>query len=183
MGLSCSLAAVTLLLVGSSATAIGQAAPGQGPPPVRASFALLDTTGGHIGQVTAIQQPGGVLLQIMATGLAEGRHGIHLHAASACEPPAFSSAGGHLNPEGKQHGRHNSAGPHLGDLPNLVVDEQGEGRAALLLDGVTLTAGPRSIGVPGTALVIHASEDDELTDPAGHAGGRIACAAISVSSN
>jgi Cu-Zn family superoxide dismutase len=182
MGLSCSLAAITLLLVGSSATAVGQAAR-QGPPPVRASFAILDTTGGRIGQVTAIQEPDGVLLQIMATGLPEGQHGLHLHAASVCEPPAFSSAGGHLNPEGRQHGRKNPAGPHLGDLPNLVVDEQREGRAALRLDGVTLTAGPRSIGVPGTALIIHALEDDELTDPAGNAGRRIACAAISVSSN
>jgi superoxide dismutase, Cu-Zn family len=183
MGLSGSLAAITLLSVGSSATVVGQAAPGQGPPSVRASFAILDTTGERIGQVTAIQESGGVLLQIMATGLPEGRHGLHLHAASVCEPPAFRSAGGHLNPEGKQHGRRNPAGPHLGDLPNLVIDEQREGRAALRLDGVTLTAGSRSIGVPGTALIIHASEDDELTDPAGNAGGRIACAAIAISSN
>jgi Cu-Zn family superoxide dismutase len=31
----------------------------------------------------------------------------------------------------------------------------------------------------GTALVIHASQDDEKSDPAGNAGARIACGTIS----
>ena len=152
-----------------------------GPPPVRATFAIIDTTGHRAGQVTVVQQPGGVLLQLLATGLTPGRHGMHIHATPACEPPGFASAGGHLNPDGRQHGHHNPAGAHLGDLSNLEVDAHGEGRAQLTLDGVTFTAGPRSIGVPGTALVIHAAEDDEQTDPAGKAGPRVGCAVLSVS--
>jgi Cu-Zn family superoxide dismutase len=151
-----------------------------GPAPVRATFAVIDTGGKRIGQVTVVQQPTGVLLQMLLTGLTPGRHGMHIHAAPACDPPAFTTAGGHLNPDGKQHGHHNPAGAHLGDLPNLEVNAKGEGRAQLDIEGVTFTAGPHSIGVPGTALIIHAAEDDDQSDPAGKAGPRIACAVLSV---
>jgi len=151
-----------------------------GPPPVRATFALIDSTGGRIGQVTALQDPGGVVLQVLATRLAPGPHGMHLHAAPACEPPGFLSAAGHYNPAARKHGRDNPDGPHAGDLPNLEVQPDGSGRAQLRLEGVTLMPGPRSIGVPGTALVIHAAKDDGVTDPTGNAGARLACAVIGV---
>jgi superoxide dismutase, Cu-Zn family len=158
-----------------------QQTPADGPPPVRAVFAIIDSSGGRAGQINAVQNPDGVLLQVLATGLTPGAHGLHLHAAAACEPPVFQSAGGHLNPANTQHGARNPAGPHAGDLPNLMANARGEARAQLLIPGVTLTAGPHSIGVPGTALVIHAKEDDEVTDPTGNSGARIACAVISVS--
>jgi hypothetical protein len=62
-------------------------------------------------------------------------HGIHLHAVGRCEGPDFKSAGGHWNPMGKQHGRDNPAGAHLGDLPNLVIGADGRGSARLTVDG------------------------------------------------
>ena len=37
-------------------------------------------------------------------GLKPGVHGVHLHAVGTCEPPAFTSAGGHYNPGNKKHG-------------------------------------------------------------------------------
>jgi Cu-Zn family superoxide dismutase len=157
-----------------------QQASGDGPPPVRAVFAFTDSSGSRAGQVNAIQNPDGVLLQVLATGLVPGLHALHLHGSPDCEPPAFQSAGGHFNPGARQHGAKNPAGPHAGDLPNLVANDKGEARAQLLIAGATLSPGPNSIGVPGTALVIHANPDDELTDPAGNAGARIACAIISI---
>lgn len=176
-----SLLRIPLLAAGLAAIPVALAAQApEGPPPVRATFAIIDTFGHRIGQVTVVQEPNGVTLQLLATGLTPGKHGMHLHANPACEPPAFTSAGGHLNPQERQHGRRNPAGPHLGDLPNLDVNAVGEGRAQITLEGATLTAGPRSIGVPGTALIIHAAEDDEQTDPAGRAGPRIGCAVLSV---
>jgi Cu-Zn family superoxide dismutase len=171
-------------LVGLLSAAIVTAAGGQqtpgGPPPVRAVFAIVDTAGARVGQVNAEQNPDGVLLQLLVTGLVPGQHGVHLHAGPDCEPPAFQSAGSHYNPAGSRHGAKNPVGPHAGDFPNLVANEKGEARAQLLIAAVTLSAGPQSIGVPGTALVIHSSPDDELTDPTGNSGARLGCAVISI---
>jgi Cu-Zn family superoxide dismutase len=158
----------------------GAQEPASGPPPVRATFAIIDTAGERAGQVTAVQEPAGLLLQIYAYRLPPGPHGLHLHVVAACDPPDFQTAGGHLNPAGRKHGRRNPEGPHLGDLPNLQVNGQGEVRLEVRLDSLTLTPGPRSIGVPGTALVVHAAADDEMTDPTGNSGARIACAVVSI---
>ncbi|MDZ4863082.1 MAG: superoxide dismutase family protein [Gemmatimonadota bacterium] len=144
----------------------------------RDAFAIIDSTGRRIGQVSAIETQSGVHLEVAITGLTPGDHGMHLHAVARCEPPAFSTATGHLNPASRQHGARNPLGAHLGDLPNLVVDQHGLGRASVIVTGVTLQPGATSIGAPGTALVIHAAPDDEVTDPTGNSGARIACAAI-----
>jgi Cu-Zn family superoxide dismutase len=159
---------------------VAQQPSADGPPPVRAVFAIIDSTGLRAGQINAVESPDGVLLQILATGLTPGQHGMHLHSAPLCEPPSFASASGHLNPAGRKHGTRNPEGPHAGDLANLTANERGDARGQVVLHGVTLRAGPSSIGVPGTALVIHADADDELTDPSGNSGARVACAVISV---
>lgn len=166
------------LACGRSGPPASGAAPAGGAPSPKALFALIDTTGARAGQVSVSQDAGGVVFEVFATGLSPGRHGMHLHANPACEPPAFQSAGGHFNPAARQHGAKNPLGAHAGDLPNLVVNASGEGRARVTITGHTLSPGPGSVGAPGTALVIHAGQDDELTDPTGNSGPRIACAVI-----
>jgi superoxide dismutase, Cu-Zn family len=168
------LTAATLLgLLGCA----GHSGPATGPHP-HALFPVIDSSGTRIGQVSATEDAGGVVLDISLSGLTPGRHGLHLHATPSCEPPGFLSAGGHFNPTGRRHGAHNPQGAHAGDLPNLDVNEKGEGRAQVTVPGYTLSPGPRSVGRPGTALVVHAKEDDEATDPTGNSGARIACAVI-----
>lgn len=149
----------------------------QGP---RITAALIDSSGKRVGEVTASEDAAGALLQVHARGLSPGSHGMHLHSGPRCEPPAFSTAEGHFNPERRKHGRQNPAGPHLGDLPNLSVGADSSGRSQVRVEGYFLHAGDKSIGAPGVALVIHALPDDELTDPAGASGPRIACAVITV---
>ncbi len=177
----------TLLVLLPLAACQNQSAATAGPAPVgrvatqaapRGAFAILDSAGRRIGQVGATETPSGVQLEVAISGLAPGNHGMHLHAAPLCEPPAFTTATGHLNPTSRQHGSRNPLGAHIGDLPNLVVDHHGLGRASVLVTRVTLQPGAASIGAPGTALVIHAAPDDEVTDPTGNSGARIACAVI-----
>lgn len=136
--------------------------------------ALIDSTGRKVGQVSATTMTSGVHLDIVVSGQAPGQHGMHLHAAAVCAPPDFTTATGHLNPAGKQHGTRNPLGAHLGDLPTLAVDQQGTGRASLMVRGVTLDPDATT----GGALVIHAAPDDDRTDPTGNSGARIACAVI-----
>ena len=137
---------------------------------------LRNAKGEVVGSATFTEGPGGVKVSIQVSKLPPGTHGFHIHAVGKCEPPGFTSAGGHFNPHGKKHGLKSPEGPHAGDLPNLVVGPAGTAKAEVVAALVTLGSGKHSLFHPdGTALVIHADPDDEKTDPTGNAGARIAC--------
>lgn len=143
-----------------------------------AAFPLVGPDGNSLGSVGVSEGPNGVTLQIDAVGLAEGIHGIHLHENGLCEGPKFESAGAHWNPAGKQHGRDNPLGFHLGDLTNFEVLASGNGSANLTVAGATLAGANAFDDAGGTSLVIHANADDYKTDPTGASGDRIACAVL-----
>ncbi len=119
-----------------------------------------------------------VRLVVESTGLPAGTHGTHLHAVGRCDAPQFTTAGAHLNPTNRQHGLRNPQGPHLGDMPNLTVGGNGQGRLETIVRG-SLTPGRAPLfDVDGTSLVVHANADDQVTDPSGNSGGRIACGVL-----
>ena len=110
------------------------------------------------------------------TGLPAGEHGIHVHATGQCDAPAFTTAGGHFNPDSMQHGFENPQGPHHGDLRNVTVGDDGTAQQELTAPaGTTLAA---LLDADGAALVVHATADDYRTDPSGNSGDRIACGVI-----
>ena len=117
-------------------------------------------------------------LNLAATGLAQGTHGVHLHMVGTCTAPGFTSAGSHLNPAARQHGSANPAGSHLGDLPNLVIDTRGRGVVSARLGGNQSALEAALFDSDGTALVVHAKADDYKTDPTGNSGERIACGVL-----
>lgn len=165
---------IALVLVMAMATAA--CAPGPG-----ATTELRDKDGQSVATATFTEASGGgVSVSITITKLPPGQHGWHIHAVGKCDPPDFMTAGGHFNPENKQHGAQNSQGAHAGDLGNLTVGSDGKGSAQFVAKAVTLQEGkPNSLlKSDGNALVIHASPDDEKTDPTGNSGARIACGII-----
>jgi superoxide dismutase, Cu-Zn family len=141
---------------------------------------LRNAQGESVGTATLEAVPDGVKIVLQASRLPPGRHGFHFHAAGRCEPPDFSSAGSHFNPQGKEHGLENPAGPHAGDLPDLMAGPEGTVQAEVVAPHVSLeTTVANSLFQPDrTALVIHADPDDQKTDPDGNAGARIACGVI-----
>jgi superoxide dismutase, Cu-Zn family len=145
-----------------------------------ASASLKNKDGQAVGLATFVETTNGVTIMVSANRLSPGPKSLHIHTVGLCEPPGFTSAGDHFNPDGKKHGRLGSGGPHAGDLPNIVIDAGGNGRVEITTRRVTLRSGtPRSLlGEKGTAMVIHAQEDDEKTDPAGNSGDRIACGVL-----
>ena len=144
-----------------------------------ATATLKNAEGKDVGHATFASVKGGVKIQVTAAGLSPGKHGIHLHAVGKCDPPDFKSAGAHFNPGEKHHGLQNPEGPHAGDLPNLSIGNNGKGKGAFTLKGVTLAEGKGSLlGPEGAAIVIHAAPDDQKTDPAGNSGDRVACGVI-----
>jgi len=63
------------------------------------------------------------------------------------------------------------------------VAKDGTGRFEALTDAVTLRSGSNSIfDADGSALVVHAGVDDNITDPTGNAGDRAACGVIAARS-
>lgn len=122
---------------------------------------------------------GGVRFSLSLHGLPPGEHALHVHQSAKCDPPDFKSAGPHFNPEHKQHGLANPAGPHAGDMDNFVASSDGTAQVEVINHNVTMGTDSHSVfSNGGTALVIHAKPDDKKTDPAGNAGDRIACGAI-----
>ncbi len=169
---------VALRLAGALALA-GCAGMGTTGGGVRATADLVDPTGQRIGTATLTESGGQVLVRVEARGLAPGPHGIHIHAIGACDPPGFTSAGGHYNPLARKHGLEAPDGPHAGDLPNLEADQAGRARYEARTSLVTVGAGPRSVfDADGSALVIHEKADDQRTDPAGNSGARVACGVL-----
>lgn len=168
-----------LLLLGVAAMLTGCASAPADRGPLSAAATLKDKDGKQVGAATLIETPEGVRMAVTGFRLPPGGHGLHIHAVGLCEPPEFTSAGGHFNPGGKQHGRMNPAGPHAGDLPNLVVAASGEGGIDITTKAITLSPGPNSVlSEKSTALVVHANPDDDKTDPTGNSGSRIACGVI-----
>jgi Cu-Zn family superoxide dismutase len=119
------------------------------------------------------------VIEVQVKGLTPGLHAVHIHAVGKCEGPAFTTAGGHFNPTQKKHGLKSAEGAHAGDMPNMYVAKDGSGRFEVLSDAITLKSGERSVfDADGSAIVIHAGADDDMTDPSGNSGDRIACGVI-----
>lgn len=140
---------------------------------------LKDAQGQLVGTAVFAPAASGVKLQVQVNGFtaaAVGEHGIHVHTTGKCEAPAFTTAGGHFNPDSKKHGLNSPAGHHAGDMPNIVFDAAGNATYETVIEGVTLGDGPASLmDGDGSALVIHAGPDDMVTDPSGNSGARVAC--------
>lgn len=142
-----------------------------------ATAALRDSAGRDLGTVTLTETAEGIAVAGTLRGLPPGAHAIHLHTTGRCEPP-FESAGGHWNPTNKQHGTENPQGPHLGDMPNVTVGADSSAAVQVTTPGGTLRGTTPLFDGDSAAVMVHAGADDYRSDPAGAAGGRIACGVV-----
>jgi superoxide dismutase, Cu-Zn family len=143
---------------------------------------LLNAEGEAVAEVQLSEAEGRLRIAVQARGLEPGFHGFHIHAVGECEPPGFESAEGHLNPDGADHP------DHAGDLPTLLVLEDGTAEMTVLTDRVTLAD---LLEGDGSAFIIHSDRDnhahiperyaeapDEDTLDTGDAGDRVACGVV-----
>jgi len=115
------------------------------------SFPIKNSDGNEIGKIEITSaSSGGVDLLVTVKDLTPGSHAMHFHEFGRCDGPDFKSAGGHYKFE-VTNGKVNLK---TGSLPALMDAD-------------------------GTALIIHAGEDDYTSQPSGAAGPRVACAVIS----
>ncbi len=150
--------------------AAGTAMQEEVPPTLAAD--LMTADGEPAGTVFVRPEGDGLLLSVAVTNIPPGVHGVHVHETGSCEPD-FSAAGGHWNPTDQSHGLEDPQGQHAGDMPNLEVSEDGTGSLEYTLGGGATFEGLMDAG--GSAFIVHAGRDDQVTDPSGDSGDRVAC--------
>jgi len=148
-----------LLVVALQAGAVYAQSPAPGSPAagspatIRAADAVLrDEAGAERGTIAWTQADGGVTVNVSVQGLAPGFHGFHVHAMGECVAP-FTSAGGHLNPDGSGHGH------HVGDMPPLWVKADGSAVASFTTDLDAVA------DIVGRAVVVHGGPDNLANVP------------------
>lgn len=120
------------------------------------------------GTAEFLQTEDGVLVTVRVRGLPPGGSGffaLHIHSGDGCEGEGFPQTGGHFDPGGMPHPE------HAGDLPPLL-DCGGQAYMRVLTDRFFVR------DVIGRTIVIHGMRDDFTSQPAGNAGGKIACGVI-----
>ncbi|GAA0464904.1 superoxide dismutase family protein [Alkalibacillus silvisoli] len=142
---------------------------------------IINTDYDVIGEVTLTEDAEGVEVEVEVVGLTPGFHGIHIHENPECVGPTFETAGGHWSiDEEAEHGLMHPDGPHIGDMPNILVEDDGSATFDYVLEEATLLDGRGSFFNEdgGKSLIIHEDEDDGISQPAGDAGDRVACAEL-----
>ena len=129
------------------------------------------------GHVTFTKEEQGVRVQGEFEGLAEGKHGFHIHQYGDCRAADGTSAGGHYNPADNPHAGPDAESRHVGDMGNLEANTDGNASINYVDNTITLN-GPESI--MGRGIVIHGGEDDLESQPTGAAGPRMGCGVIGV---
>jgi len=123
-----------------------------------------------------------VIIDIDLIGLKKnGVHGFHIHEAGDLTD-SCTSACAHFNPYNKNHGGINSKERHVGDLGNIIADENGIVKMKITDNLIKLKNS--KCNIIGRAVVIHedpddnglGGHDDSLTT--GHAGKRLVCGVI-----
>lgn len=169
---------ITAALLGSASLSVFAA-----PLTVEINQVSAEGVGTNLGQVIIEQSEYGLVFTPHLQGLEPGLHGFHIHMNPSCDAaekegkssPA-EAAGGHWDPHGAgKHGAPWSDQAHLGDLPPLYVNAEGQAHQAVLAPRL------KSLEeVQGRALMLHAGGDNHADHPAplGGGGARVACGVI-----
>ena len=148
---------------------------------VQISMVDAKGVGTNIGQVSITESKYGMVFSPSLKGLPPGLHGFHLHQNPSCDPkekdgkmvPALA-AGGHYDPsDTKRHDTPWGDG-HLGDLPALFVDAEGNANQPVLAPRL------KEADLEGRSLMVHVGGDNHSDHPAtlGGGGARLACGVI-----
>jgi len=160
---------LTLLLL---LTPVAGMTPSVALPIVRATADISGGANGITGQAFFVEDgKGDVLVTVVVKGdpavLTPGRHGVHIHEVGTCDPPGFTTAGGHFDPGPSGNSNTVTNHPfHMGDLENLEVNAAGEGHLIDVTTRVSLSPSDTSVfDANGSAIIIHALEDQHSCQP------------------
>jgi Cu-Zn family superoxide dismutase len=134
---------------------------------VSATINVVTATGTaeSVGTVSFRQGENGVIIEPNLAGLTPGPLGAHVHQNPDCGPGAdgtpAGAAGTHIDPSstGKHEGPYGQG--HLGDLPNLTVEQDGTVKIPVQAPRLKMA------DLMGRSFMIHAGKDDYSAQPGG----------------
>jgi Cu-Zn family superoxide dismutase len=181
------LLGIALVSVAGALTAPLYGSDGTSSPRNHVKVELRNAAGADAGFVKLSKQGGKVIVRGEVSGFTPGFHGFHVHAVGQCVPP-FTTAGGHYNPAGVSHGS------HAGDMPSLLVLDDGTAQAQFATDNFAIG---ELFDADGSAIIVHEGADnfaniptryqsttegvfgpDSATLATGDAGARVACGVV-----
>lgn len=121
-----------------------------------------------------------IIVEYDIQGLPAGKtRGFHIHEYGDCSAPDASSAGGHFNPGGHDHGAHDADDSHAGDLGNITANADGRAKGDMRISANKFTvAGEDANNILSKSVIVHVAQDDLVSQPTGDAGPRAACGVI-----
>ena len=135
---------------------------------------LIPTQGNDVrGTLLLVQREGKLRIVGRVENLEPGKHGFHVHQYGDLRAADGTSAGGHYNPEGHEHGAPGEQS-HAGDLGNITANDQGVAEVDMTTEHTKLHF------LLGRAFVVHGGKDDLQSQPSGSAGPRVALGVIGV---
>ncbi len=148
----------------------------------KAKVTLEPKSGSNLsGSVVFKQDGNNVSMTAIISGLAEGKHAIHIHETGDCTAADGTSAGGHWNPTSQPHGQWGSPdGYHKGDIGNFNVGASGNGAVNLTTDEWCIGCGDANKDILNKSIIIHDGVDDFTSQPSGAAGTRVGCGVINM---
>jgi Cu-Zn family superoxide dismutase len=172
---ACTVAVLAL----TTATLQAQHGETSAAPAITKAIAVLHATksgGDAKGEVKFTKVAAGIKVEAEIHGLTPGPHGFHIHEFGDVSSPDAMSAGGHFNPDKAEHGAPTSPKRHVGDMGNIEASPRGVARLDYV-DPQMSFAGPHSI--IGRGVIVHEKADD-MKQPTGNAGGRVAAGVVGV---
>ena len=172
---------IKLALVSTLTTLAFPAAAIAGSVTVTINLTSTQGIGPEVGKITLEDTGYGLILTPDLANIVPGAHGFHVHENPSCEPAEKDgkivpglAAGGHYDPlNSGYHGGPYQDG-HLGDLPPLFADKDGNSTIPVLAPRLNVA------NVLGRSLMIHFHGDNFSDDPKplGGGGPRLACGVI-----
>lgn len=170
---------IAVFYTNSSAQTMANMQMGSSPNAVHTAVCVVYPTQGNsvTGTVIFTKVAGGVKVVADLQGLTPGKHGIHIHECGDCSAADGTSAGGHFNPMGMNHGAPMDAMRHEGDMGNIQADATGKAHLEYIDKDISFEG---ATSIIGRSVIVHKNEDDLKTQPTGNAGARVACGVIGI---
>ncbi len=133
----------------------------------------------NVGSADFYLQKDGQIAMVMKINIKEKANSsvaVHFHEHGDCGNKGDNTHG-HWNPTKENHGQWGNPPFHSGDIGNISLDKNGNGKVVITTDRWSVKEGNIN-NIIGRGIIVHGGVDDYKTQPTGNSGPRIGCGVI-----